>query len=156
MRENTMVSRTAPVRATALLLTACLLTPIRATGDPKPKGWNPVIDPANFVTTADNPYFPLPAGRTLRYRGDTRDGVETLEIEVTRRTKTILGVRTTVMVERHALDGQVVGISENWFAQARDGTVCYFGEFSQNYENGVPAGTAGSWEAGVAGARPGI
>ena len=60
------------------------------------------------------------------------------------------------MIERHKLDGQIVEISENWFAQDRDGNVWYFGEFSQEYENGVPINSAGSWEAGVAGAKPGI
>ena len=33
----------------------------------------PVLDPANFVTVIDNPYFPLPVGRTLVYQG-TKDG----------------------------------------------------------------------------------
>jgi len=31
-------------------------------------GYNPVIDPANFVTTIDNPYFPLTPGTTLLLR----------------------------------------------------------------------------------------
>ena len=29
----------------------------------------PVLDPANFVTVIDNPYFPLPVGRKLVYTG---------------------------------------------------------------------------------------
>ncbi|MGH7731580.1 MAG: hypothetical protein ACRENJ_10075 [Candidatus Eiseniibacteriota bacterium] len=143
-------------RAAAWLLAAAMLTPPLASADPKPKDWNPTIDPANFVSTVDNPYFPLPEGRVLRYRGETKDGIETLEITVTGRNPTIMGVRTTEMVERHALDGEIVEISKNWFAQDRDGNVWYFGEFSQSYENGVPAGTPGSWEAGVGDALPGI
>jgi hypothetical protein len=35
--------------------------------------YEPVLDPANFSTTIDNPYFPLPVGRTLVYRG-VKDG----------------------------------------------------------------------------------
>src|SRR5881628_2696132 len=27
--------------------------------------YHPVLDPANFVAVVDNPYFPLPVGRTL-------------------------------------------------------------------------------------------
>jgi hypothetical protein len=30
--------------------------------------YEPVLDPANFTTTIDNQYFPLPVGRTLIYR----------------------------------------------------------------------------------------
>ena len=47
-------------------------------------------------------------------------------------------------------------ISENWFAQDRDGNVWYFGEFSRDFQNGVPVTSTGSWEAGVGGAKPGI
>ena len=32
-----------------------------------------VLDPAHFVSVIDNPYFPLPVGRTLVYTG-TKDG----------------------------------------------------------------------------------
>src|SRR5205085_2987549 len=35
--------------------------------------YEPVLDPANFVSTIDNPYYPLPVGRTLVYDG-SRDG----------------------------------------------------------------------------------
>jgi hypothetical protein len=151
-----MVSRTSLLRTAAWLLTASLLLPPHASSDPRPKDWSPTINPADFVGVVDNQYFPLPAGRTLLYRGTTKDGIETLEMEVTNQSKTILGVSTTVVIERHSLDGQIVEISENWFAQDRDGNVWYFGEFSQEYENGVPINSAGSWEAGVAGAKPGI
>ena len=150
-----MVSRTLVTRASVWLLAATLLAPSAPSADPKPKDWNPTIDPANFVATVDNEYFPLPSGRILRYRGTTKDGTETLEIQVSG-TKTVMGVQTTVMVETHRLNGQLEEVSENWFAQDRQGNVWYFGEFSQSYENGLPSGSPGSWEAGVAGAKPGI
>lgn len=152
-----MVSRARIARPAVWLLAASLLVPPHASADPKPKDWNPAIVPADFAGIAeDNPYLPLPPGRTLLYRGQTKDGLETLEFEVTNRTKTILGVTTVVVVERHTLNGQLEEISENWFAQDRHGDVWYFGEFSQNYENGAPVDSDGSWEAGVGGARPGI
>src|SRR2546427_10915478 len=52
-------------------------------------GYEPVLDPANFSTTVDNPYFPLPVGRTLVYRG-VKDG-QTQEdtVTVTNQTKTV-------------------------------------------------------------------
>jgi len=152
-----MVSRARFPRTTAWFLAASLLFPAFASSEPKPKGWNPTINPADFSGVAeDNQYFPLPPGRVLLYRGTSKDGTETLEFEVTNRTKTILGVTTTVVVERHGLNGEIVEISENWFAQDKNGDVWYFGEFSQEYQNGAPANSAGSWEAGVNGALPGI
>src|SRR5262249_35759214 len=36
-------------------------------------GYHPVLDPKQFVDVVDNPYFPLPVGRTLVYRG-IKDG----------------------------------------------------------------------------------
>jgi hypothetical protein len=122
----------------------------------KPKEWNPVIDPANFVSGVNNPYFPLTPGTTTEFSGTTKDGNETLTIEVPRRHKTILGVETMVVIETGAIDGQVVEIAENWFAQDRNGNVWYFGEFTQEFLGGAPISTAGSWEAGVNDAKPGI
>jgi hypothetical protein len=152
-----MVARSPFTRIAAWLMAASLLLPAYASSEPKPKDWSPSINPADFSGVAeDNQYFPLPPGRTLLYRGSSKDGTETLEFEVTNRTKTIMGVTTTVVVERHGLNGQTVEISENWFAQHRNGDVWYFGEFSQNYENGAPINSDGSWEAGVGGALPGI
>ena len=137
-------------------LAACLLVPVYAWAGGKPKEWNPNIVASDFAVVVDNPYFPLPAGRTLVYRGNSKDGQETLEIEITGKTKRILGINTTVVIERSTVNGQLVEISENWFAQDNQGTVWYFGEATQTYQNGVPGSTAGSWEAGVAGAKPGI
>ena len=142
--------------AAAAFLMAVLWMAVAMRSEAKSDGWDPVIDPAQFVREVDNPYFPLPVGRILRYRGETSSGTETLEIEVTSRTKLVMGVATTVVVERHAVDGEIEEISENWFAQDRDGTVWYFGEFSQIFDGGQPVGSPGSWEAGLAGARPGI
>ena len=151
-----MSSRVLFLCAAIGLLTADLPNARFASAGQKPKEWAANIQPSEFVGAVTNPYFPLPSGRTLRYRGETKNGVETLQIEVTYGTKLILGVTTTVVVETHALDGQVEEISENWFAQDRDGNVWYFGEFSQTYENGSPINSAGSWEAGVGDAQPGI
>ena len=149
-----MHPRTASLRTFSWFLFALLLVPAFSRAGQKPKEWNPTIDPSSFVSFVDNPYFPLTPGRTYRYSNKTGD--ETLVIEVTSRTKTIMGVRTIVVVETAAENGQTVEIAENWFAQDRDGNVWYFGEATQDYANGVPTSTAGSWEAGVSGAVPGI
>lgn len=130
-----------------------LLAPAALAGQ-KPKEWSPDIDPSSFSNVVDNPYFPLKPGRRMRYE-DPLSG-ETLVIEVTHRTKNVMGVRSVVVIETVAENGQTVEISENWFAQDRDGTVWYFGELSRDFQDGVPVSTAGSWEAGVNGALPGI
>lgn len=144
---------TKPVsRAATWIVATSLLTLPPALAGQKPKDWTPGIDPAQFVAGGNHPYFPLSPARSLYYRGAGPDGIETLRIDVTTRSKTILDVRTTVVIETAALNGQTVEVAENWFAQDRDGNVWYFGEFTQD----VSSGTAGSWEAGVDGARPGI
>jgi hypothetical protein len=52
--------------------------------------------------------------------------------------------------------GQLVEKVSDWYAQDRTGNVWYFGEATADYENGVVVSTAGSWETGVDGAKPGI
>jgi hypothetical protein len=45
-------------------------------------------------------------------------------------------------------DGELVESSDNYFAQADDGTVYYFGEVVDNYVNGVIDNHGGSWLVG--------
>lgn len=46
------------------------------------------------------------------------------------------------------LDGRVAELAIDYFAQADDGSVWYFGEDVSNYERGVIANTHGTWLAG--------
>jgi hypothetical protein len=119
-------------------------------------GYNPFIIPAFFVSQIDNPYFPLVPGTTFFYEADTPDGFETSQTIVTRHTKTILGVTCIVVHDKVFLDGSLIEDTFDFYAQDRHGNVWYFGEDSTTYDNGVPTGTEGSWEAGVDGAKPGI
>jgi len=75
---------------------------------------------------------------------------------VTFAKKMILGVETTVVRDTVWVNGEIAEKTMDWYAQDKQGNVWYFGEFSQEYENGVPINTHGSWEAGVDGAEPGI
>ena len=61
--------------------------------------YSPKIDPANFVATVDNRYFPLLPGTAFHYEGVAENGKtpQTDDMVVTRRTKTILGVRFTTV-----------------------------------------------------------
>jgi hypothetical protein len=112
--------------------------------------------PDQFVTGIDNPYLAFAAGKVFRYEGETEDGLETIVVEVTAQTKTILGVVTTVVHDQAFLDGELIEDTFDWFAQDEDGNVWYFGEDSRQIENGQVVSTEGSWEAGVDGAEPGI
>jgi hypothetical protein len=115
------------------------------------------IDPDNFVSQVDNPYFPLEPGTTLIYRGET-DGVPTRNVTyVTNDTKVILGVTTIVVHDQAFEEGVLVEDTFDWFAQDVDGNVWYFGEDTKELdEDGNVISTEGSWEAGVDGAEPGI
>jgi hypothetical protein len=115
------------------------------------------IDPDNFVSQVDNPYFPLEPGTTLIYRGET-EGVPTRnETYVTYDTKVILGVTCTVVHDQAFEEGVLVEDTFDWYAQDVDGNVWYFGEDTKELDgNGNVISTEGSWEAGVNGAEPGI
>lgn len=139
-----------------------LVAPSLAGGAKIEKDYDPVIDPADFVSTIDNPWFPLVPGTTFVYEAETEDGVETNTVEVTHDTKEILGVTCTVVHDRvYDEDGLLTENTYDWYAQDVDGNVWYFGEDSAEYEyddagNLVDTSTEGSWEAGVGGAKPGI
>lgn len=117
----------------------------------------PDIDPDNFVSQVDNKFFPLNPGTAFFYEGTT-DGVPTSnETYVTHETKAILGVTTTVVHDLAFEDGVLVEETFDWYAQDVEGNVWYLGEDSKELDpDGNVISTAGSWEAGVNGARPGI
>lgn len=110
------------------------------------------IDPADFRAPGANPYWPLVPGTTTILEGDG----ERIVIEVTDLTRTILGVPVTVVRDRAYEDGRLIEDTFDWYATDRWGNVWYFGEETTEYEKGKPVSTAGSWEAGLDGALPGI
>ena len=113
---------------------------------------------AHFVTTIDNPYFKLTAGKLWKYEGVDEDGEkETVQEAVTTDTKTVLDITMTVVhAQEWDEDGELVEDTKDWYAQDTDGNVWYFGEDTAEYDDGKLESTAGSWEAGVNGAQPGI
>jgi hypothetical protein len=116
----------------------------------------PVLDPANFVTVIDNPYFPLPVGRTLVYQG-TKDGQTQIDtVTVTNQTKVILGITTTVVSDVATHDGTLLEKTFDYYAQDKQGTVWYLGEDTTAYLANGKTDTSGSFQAGVRGAQPGI
>jgi hypothetical protein len=109
-----------------------------------------VCDPAktNFSLTIDNPFYPLVVGQTSVFEGEEDGEKIHLEIEVLDETETVAGVETRVVEEREQHDGAIEEISRNFFAQSDDGTVCYFGEEVDIYEEGEVVAHEGAWRAG--------
>jgi hypothetical protein len=108
-----------------------------------------------FSTQSANPYFPIPVGQQWVYSGD-EDGVATsLQITVLNQIRSIQSVTTRVIEEREWQDGQLLEVSWNYYAQAPDGTICYFGEDVDIYEaSGITH--EGAWCASDPGNHAGI
>jgi len=123
-----------------------------------PQGSEPVkLDPADFTTRIDNPYWPMAPGNRWVYK-DTDNGKHyDVEVTVTDRKKTIAnGIRARVIHDVVSRNGQPVEITYDWYAQDRAGNIWYLGEDTAEYENGKVTSRAGSFEAGVDGAQAGI
>jgi len=117
----------------------------------------PVLDPANFVAVVDNPYFPLPVGRTLVYTGVKDGQTQTDTVTITDQKKVILGISATVVSDiATAQDGSVLEKTFDFYAQDAQGNVWYLGEDTTAFLPNGKADTSGSFLAGVNGAEPGI
>lgn len=129
------------------------------TPSPLPQGSEPVtLDPANFTTDIDNPYWPMPVGARWVFEETDEDGVkQRVEVTVTNRTKTVAaGVEAVVVHDLVTIGGETVEDTLDWYAQDTAGNIWYLGEDTKEYANGKVKTTAGSWEAGVDGAQAGI
>jgi len=118
--------------------------------------YDPVIDPANFVDKIDNPYFPLTPGTVFIYEGQTKEGLVHTEFFVTHKTVQILGVTTVEVHDTVTTNGELTEDTLDWFAQDKEGNVWYFGENTMELIGGRPSTLAGTFTAGVDGAKPGI
>ncbi len=117
-----------------------------------------VCDPSivAFSTVIDNDFLPLPVGTAMVLEGMDDGEVIRVEITVPGDTALVAGVQTLVMIETEYEDGELVEISRNFVAQAADGTVCYFGEDVDDYEDGNIVAHEGAWRAGENGYQAGI
>ena len=124
-----------------------------------PQGSDPVnLDPADFTTEIDNPYWPMQVGNTWEYReADTAGSEEQVVVEVTDETKMIAnGVEARVVRDTVTENGVPVEITDDWYAQDSTGNIWYLGEYVSNYKNGKVVDHDGSFEAGVDGAEAGV
>jgi hypothetical protein len=110
-----------------------------------------------FSSTGNNPYFPLIPGSKSVFEGkEGRENVK-LIITVTNKTKVIGGIETRLVKEHETHNGELVEISFNYFATCKkDNSVFYFGEHTNEYENGVIVSHEGSWQHGENGAQAGL
>jgi hypothetical protein len=152
-----MISRTTlPIAVAAALAVGAAGS---AAAQPLPRGSEPVdLDPANFTSRIDNPYWPMRPGSRWVYRETDQEGArQRVVVTVMRRTKLIAnGVRARVVRDVVTEDGEPVEKTDDWYAQDKKGNIWYLGEATTEFENGKPVSTEGSFEAGVDGAQAGV
>jgi hypothetical protein len=111
----------------------------------------------HFSKTIDNPYFPLPLGRTFVYRGVENGKKELDRMRVTRRTKSIAGITATVVSDNvYEPPSKLLEKTFDYYAQDDHGNVWYLGEDTRELLGGGIVNTSGSWLTGVKGAKPGL
>lgn len=126
---------------------------------PLPQGSDKVkLDPAEFTTEIDHPYWPMSKGSRWTYRETDPEGARMkVVVTVTGKTKRIAnGVEAAVVRDVGTEDGVPIEVTDDYYAQDSEGNVWYLGEDTTEYENGKPTSTAGSFEAGVDGAEAGV
>lgn len=84
------------------------------------------------------------------------DGSQKVQLSVLTQTESVAGIPTRVVEEREWKHGQLAEVARNFFVQAPDGTVCYFGEDVDEYRDGQIVGHGGAWRAGVGQNQAGI
>jgi hypothetical protein len=108
-----------------------------------------------FTTNFSHPYFgSTPVGNQLVLEADEGGEHTRNEVTVLALTRNIGGVTTRVIEEREFTDGTLAEVTYNYFVQASDGSICYYGEDVDVYENGTIT-HEGAW-CGVGPNQPGI
>lgn len=135
-------------RKTATVLFAAMLAVAGGTRADVPAG-TPVFSEPLDIDNEYNPFVPfrIKVYELVKGKGDKfaidvfRGGTRTIEIDGE-------DVECAIMEEWAIEDGEIVEISENYFAQSDDGTVYYCGEIVNHYEGGELTGHGGSWIVG--------
>lgn len=119
-----------------------------------PQGSEPVnLDPGDFTTEIDNPYWPMARGSRWTYRSED----ERVVVTVTNKQKTVDGIEAIVVNDTVTDNqGDLVEVTDDWYAQDSEGNVWYLGEDVKDYKDGKVVSTGGSWEHGVEGAYAGV
>lgn len=108
-------------------------------------------------TEITNPLYPIKELDQVLLLGQVEGKPFRTEVTLLPETKMIEcdGKRIETLVSQYVayLDGRIHEVALDWYAQADDGAVWYFGEDVFNYEDGVVADTEGTWIAGKDGRR---
>ncbi|MBI4880019.1 MAG: hypothetical protein HY812_10235 [Planctomycetes bacterium] len=131
------------------LAAACAFVVLPAARASVPAGPPVFTNPLDITNT----YFPFVAGGVKVYRGKS-DGARTVVVDLYSNDTRVFTwgggpVAAHVLKETEFEDGKIVEISQNYFAQADNGAVYYFGEVVDIYdENGQVVDHEGSWLVG--------
>lgn len=142
-----------------LVVAGCGETQGASAGGDLPQGADPVdLDPSEFTTEIDNPYWPMEPGSQWTYREVDEEGEElVVVVTVSSETREIAnGVTARIVRDTVTKDGELIEDTFDWYSQDASGTIWYLGEETAEFEDGEVSSTAGSFEAGVDGALPGI
>jgi hypothetical protein len=102
-------------------------------------------------TSITNPLHPTSEVQQTIYGGHVDGKPFRTEVTLMPGTKPIVWqgktVETAISQYVAYLDGRIHEVANDWYAQADDGSVWYFGEDVFNYEDGKVADTEGTWVA---------
>jgi hypothetical protein len=122
-----------------------------------PRAGEPVdLDPSDFSTRIDHPYFPMRPGTVRIYRETDGHEVQWVRVTITHRTKVIRGIRARVVHDVVRSGGEIVEDTFDWYAQDSGGSIWYLGEATKEYHDGRLVSTEGSWRYGRDGAQAGL
>lgn len=114
------------------------------------------LDPADFTSEIDHPYFPMRPGTVWTYREAEGDEVQRVRVTVTQQTRMIDGIRARVVRDVVRSEGEIVEYTHDWYAQDSGGSIWYLGEATREYDDGEVVSTEGSWRHGQDGAMAGL
>jgi hypothetical protein len=123
-----------------------------------PRGDDPVeLDAAEFTADIDNTYWPMKPGTRWTYAEIDEGATVEVVVTVTTETRKVAnGVTARVVRDSVTEDGELIEDTFDWYAQDSAGNVWYLGEDTAEFADGKIETRAGSFEAGVDGALPGI
>lgn len=96
-------------------------------------------------TLGSNSYFPMEVGLQWFYAGDDAGELLELQITVLDVINEVDGVPTRVIEEREWVDGELLEVSWNYFTRAANGTICYYGEDVDIFEEDGSIVHDGAW-----------
>lgn len=149
--------RSIAVAVALLALAGCSGGGSSSSSSSLPQGTKAVhLDPADFSTEIDNPYWPMRPGSHWVYREVENGEAQRVDVTVSNTTKMLGGVEARVVHDRVSRNGETLENTYDWYAQDSHGNLWYLGEDTAEYENGKLKTKEGSWAYGTDGAEAGV